>query len=526
VAQPADRLVDSSRAKGRVIAIFAGAVILPSVALSVLSVYGVPRQAEAMKITMLKRAEGVLDIAEHELEVLTRRRALEAAREIGLHLLLEGRPEDVRVALEKSGYPGNMFETVRLEAASRLGAVDRADPAKRDEDVLREMLQIMGPQPGEYDENEDFVELTDSTGDGEIQGVLRFRFSCEYAQGPLLAEYFEDEFVNPGKTWVARVARPWGKVIYETEESPVGEFEVARAMKTPTFRGLKLYLRSRERSIEEEIEEWKVAKIGMVVVIDLMLGAGLLLVYSNVRREIRLSRLKSDFVANVSHELKTPLALIRLFSETLELGRVASEEKKTQYYRVINKESHRLTQLINNILDFSRIEAGRREYRFAPADLKQIIDGVVEAYRFPIEQQGFDLRIDVPEDLPRIELDEEAIGQALINLLNNAIKYSDDEKSIGIAVRRKGEGLLLSVTDRGIGVEKAEHGKIFEKFYRAEDTLVHTTRGSGLGLPLVRHIVDAHGGEVELESAPGRGSTFTVWLPLRSEAISTRGERG
>ena len=129
----------------------------------------------------------------------------------------------------------------------------------------------------------------------------------------------------------------------------------------------------------------------LVGFIDLMLGAGLLLVYSNVRREMHLSRLKSDFVANVSHELKTPLALVRLFAETLELGRVPSEEKAQQYYRVINKESQRLTQLINNILDFSRIEAGRKEYRFAPTDVGRVVASVLEAYRFQIEQQGFEL---------------------------------------------------------------------------------------------------------------------------------------
>src|SRR6185295_8144859 len=131
---------------------------------------------------------------------------------------------------------------------------------------------------------------------------------------------------------------------------------------------------------------------------------------------------------NVSHELKTPLALIRLFAETLELGRVQNPEKATQYYRVINKESQRLTQLINNILDFSRIEAGRKEYRFATTDVGRIVHEVVDAYHFQIEQQGFALEVDVPESLPEIRVDKEALGQALINLLNNAIKYSQDEK--------------------------------------------------------------------------------------------------
>jgi signal transduction histidine kinase len=180
---------------------------------------------------------------------------------------------------------------------------------------------------------------------------------------------------------------------------------------------------------------------------------------------------------------------------------------------VINKESQRLTQLINNILDFSRIEAGRKEYRFAPTSVARIVSDVLEAYRFQIEQQGFELSVDVEPGLPEVEADSEALGQALLNLVNNAIKYSRETKSIALSVRRAGERVAISVADKGIGVPKAEQRKIFEKFYRGEASLVHETKGSGLGLSLVEHIMEAHGGTVEIESAPGKGSTFTLVLP-------------
>jgi signal transduction histidine kinase len=229
---------------------------------------------------------------------------------------------------------------------------------------------------------------------------------------------------------------------------------------------------------------------------------------------MHLSRLKNDFVANVSHELKTPLALIRLFAETLELGRVPGEEKARQYYQVINKESQRLTQLINNILDFSRIEAGRKEYRFAPTDISRIVQDVVDAYRFQIEQQGFTLEVKLAEDVPEVPADKEALAQAVLNLVNNAIKYSRDDKYLGLEVRRQDGRVLLSISDRGIGIAKGEQRKIFDKFYRAEDSLVHETKGSGLGLALVHHIMEAHGGEVEVDSIPGRGSRFTLALPI------------
>ena len=356
--------------------------------------------------------------------------------------------------------------------------------------------------------------------DGQTAGVLRFKFNCDYAHHQLIREYFENEFrrQNPDQTLVVRVTEPSGEVLYETAptRSEVN-FEVTRVMDSASFRGLKLALRNRDLSIDQQVRRWQHWTWILIGFIDIMLGAGLLLVYSNVRRELHLSRLKSDFVANVSHELKTPLALIRLFAETLELGRVPSEDKARQYYRVINKESQRLTQLINNILDFSRIEAGRKEYRFAPTDVGRIVSEVIDAYRFQIEQQGFTLEVNIADDLPEVNADKEALAQALLNLVNNAIKYSRDEKYLRLDVRRDGERVLLSVTDRGIGVAKGEQKKIFEKFYRAENSLVHETKGSGLGLALVQHIMQAHGGIVEVESALGKGSTFTLVLPIKSE---------
>jgi signal transduction histidine kinase len=181
---------------------------------------------------------------------------------------------------------------------------------------------------------------------------------------------------------------------------------------------------------------------------------------------------------------------------------------------VIHKESRRLTQLINNILDFSRIEAGRKEYRMVPSDIGAVVRDVVESYRFAIEKLGFTLELELAEDLPALQLDPEALSQALINLLNNAIKYSPEQKSIHVSVRREGDRVLLSVSDKGIGIARSEHRRIFEKFYRVETSLVHATKGSGLGLALVQHITEAHGGQVELRSSPGEGSTFTLALPV------------
>ena len=510
VARPADR-------RGRLVTIFAVAVLLPSVALSLVSLRSIPEQAEAMKITMFKQADRVLWYLERDLEAAARRQVLAAARAVGTERLLDGRPEVVRAALEQAGLRPEIFVSLRLEAATaRFG---KGEPRRREReiDILRDALTATEPRPG--GDGEDAVPLTGE--ESEVSGMLRFQLACAYAHGTLIQEYFQKEFANPNHAWVVRVSEPEGNVLYETEPTPDGAFDMDRVMTSPSFRGIRLQLRSRERSIEGSIRRWTLAKFAVIGGIDLMLGAGLFLVYTNVRRELELARLKSDFVANVSHELKTPLALIRLFAETLELGRVSGEEKARHYHRVINNESQRLTQLINNILDFSRIEAGRKEYRLARTDLAAVVRDVVEAYRFPIEQLGFSLELHVEEDLPELSLDREAVSQALINLINNALKYSRDEKRIRIEARRAGDGLLVAVADRGIGIAKSEHHKIFEKFYRAEDSLVHETKGSGLGLSLVKHIVEAHGGRVEVDSAPGRGSTFSLWLPLERSPETT-----
>jgi len=506
------RLAAPTDSRGRVVSIFVGAVLLPSIALSVLSFNAVPKHAENLKISLRRQAQKVLSYVEQDLETAARARALEAARVVGPDLLLEGRPRVIRAALRDAGMEELKFDSLRLEAWSPMRPEKgRSEPGSGDVDALREALAGLDlPVMGE---EEDAVPL--KTHGGKKLGMVRFRFSCDYVHRKLVRDFFESEFVNPDDAWVVRVTEPGGEVVYETAPTPEGRFEVKRVMSVPSFEGVRLLLRYRDRSIEEEVRRLALTKTALIGFIDVMLLAGLYLVYANVRRELRLSRLKSDFVANVSHELKTPLALIRLFAETLELRRVPNEEKAQQYYRVINKESHRLTQLINNILDFSRIEAGRKEYRFRPTDVGAVVGEVIEAYRFPIEQQGFHLEVSIAEDLPEIVVDPEALSQALLNLVNNAIKYSGDEKYLGLDVRRDDDRLAISVADHGVGIPKAEQHKIFEKFYRVEDTLIHTTKGSGLGLALVQHIMDAHGGSVELTTAPGEGSTFRLLVPLQ-----------
>ncbi|MGB2625161.1 MAG: HAMP domain-containing sensor histidine kinase [Candidatus Acidiferrum sp.] len=252
----------------------------------------------------------------------------------------------------------------------------------------------------------------------------------------------------------------------------------------------------------------------VLAALSMVMIGGIFLTFRNVSREMKLARLKSDFVANVSHELRTPLALIRLYAETLELGRLNAKEKYQEYFRIIREESERLTALINNILDFSRIEAGRKEYEFKETNLPELVTSTLDSYRFQIEQHGFAFEENISRDIPAVNVDREAIARSLLNLVNNALKYSKDKKFIGVNLYRSNGCVKLEVCDHGIGIPPAEQEKIFEKFYRCGDPLVHNIKGSGLGLSLVRHIIRAHGGEVQVESAPEKGSKFTIALPL------------
>jgi len=292
-----------------------------------------------------------------------------------------------------------------------------------------------------------------------------------------------------------------------------GKPEVSRNL-DEVFRGLALGIKFQGTSVEAIARRWAIQGFLTLGVLSLAMIGGLTLTYHTVNKELALARLKSDFVSNVSHELRTPLALIRLYAETLELGRIKTQEKAEGYYRIIRKESERLTALINNILDFSRIEAGAKEYDFRETDIADLVRNTLDAYRFQIEQQGFAFEQNIDSSIPPVHVDREAIARALVNLVNNALKYSADEKFLCVKLYRANGALKIEVIDRGIGITRREQSKIFEKFYRTGDPLVHNTKGSGLGLALVRHITVAHGGEVAVESTPGKGSKFTLSLPL------------
>jgi len=269
-------------------------------------------------------------------------------------------------------------------------------------------------------------------------------------------------------------------------------------------------IKALERSARREIFFYGLL---LTVIVTLMLF-GAVMIARDISREAETNRLKTEFVNNISHELKTPLTLIRLYGETLQRKENLTNKEKKECYEIITKESERLSHLINNVLDFSRIEMGRKEFNLKKGNLQDVIRDTLESYRYHLEKKGFTIHSDIASDLPEMNFDGEAIESVLINLLSNAMKFSPKEKEVTIKLFRDNGNAVLQVVDKGIGISQKEIPKIFERFYQSENKVSSETRGSGLGLTLVKHIIEAHGGEVGVESEPGKGSTFSVMLPI------------
>jgi signal transduction histidine kinase len=252
--------------------------------------------------------------------------------------------------------------------------------------------------------------------------------------------------------------------------------------------------------------------LAMLGVVLALLGSGGYLMARTVRREVQVARLKSDFVSTVSHEFRSPLTGIRQLAELLSRDRVQDEGKRRQYYDLILHESERLGRLVESVLDFARMEDGRKQYRCEPLETTRWLRGVAEEFGREAARAGFTLETSIPDGLPALIGDREALSTAVRNLLDNAMKYSPGARTIWLDACA-GDGLLrIRVRDEGVGIAARHQPHIFEKFYRVDGDLAQTVKGVGLGLSLVQHIVHAHHGTVSVESREGAGSTFSIEL--------------
>ena len=240
-------------------------------------------------------------------------------------------------------------------------------------------------------------------------------------------------------------------------------------------------------------------------------------VFADARRQLALAQKKTDFVSNVSHELKTPLTSIRMFAEMMQSGN-AAEDKRPQYLRIIVAEAERLTRLINNVLDFARLERKQKRYDFRPLDLHSVLAKIWEGHELHLREQGFTTRWKAAPPPYPVRGDEDALVQIFVNLLSNAEKYSTDRKEIEIHSYLTEDSVHVSMLDRGTGVPAGEETKIFEAFYRAHDSLASGIQGSGLGLTLAQRLAKEHGGEITYQAREGGGSNVTLRVPLSLDA--------
>jgi two-component system, OmpR family, phosphate regulon sensor histidine kinase PhoR len=331
-----------------------------------------------------------------------------------------------------------------------------------------------------------------------------------------------------------------GRIIYGP---PLGSSEFTVGVRFPTtlynWRVQVSPLASEE--LAKRVENRRLLEITMVSLSGIIIVVAALAIMLVAEKERRISALKSEFVANVSHELKTPLALVRMFAEMLQSGRVPSDAKRQEYLEIIVRESERLSALIENVLDFARLERGKGGYEFAEGDVGDAVARAANVYRYRAEREGVELVVDVAPDLPRARIDERAIQLAVNNLVDNALKYAPDGEQIVVRARAHGGGgVRVDVIDQGPGVAPEDRQRIFERFVRLPgpsgqserppDGTRSPVRGSGIGLALVKHIAESHGGKAWVESVAGEGSTFSFTIPAgprgRTGTGSRAGEHG
>jgi signal transduction histidine kinase len=268
----------------------------------------------------------------------------------------------------------------------------------------------------------------------------------------------------------------------------------------------------RELGITQTARQDQLVYGGAIGLVLIILSSGVVLLLRDISREARTNRLRAELVSSVSHELKTPITLIHLYGETLLRHAGFREEERSDFYRIIVRESARLGRLVDEVLSFARVEQGVQTYKFEDGDMTPVITQVVNDYREFLERTGFSIEQSLPQSTPPVRFDAAAVSQAVINLIDNAAKYSGDAREIAVRLTAQDRAVTLEVEDHGIGIPAADREKIFDRFYRMSNG--SGKGGYGIGLFLVRHIMDAHGGQVEVDSEPGRGSRFRLVFPI------------
>lgn len=311
----------------------------------------------------------------------------------------------------------------------------------------------------------------------------------------------------------ATLSTPDGRAVFGSAPEETPPLAVTHDFRIADTPWLLQVWPSRPEAIYADIRQRQALSAAMLAFVVVLLAFGSYITVRIVRRELEIARLRADFVSTVSHEFRSPLTGIRQLGGMLLDGRVTDPEKQRGYFRMIVQESDRLARLVENILDFSRMEEGRREYRFEPFDPSPWLRKLAADFEAEIGVSGAAVETDIPDGLPIVSADHEALGSAVRNLLDNAVKYSPGAKIVWLDAAADAGEIRISVRDKGVGISEEDRKHVFDRFFRAGGEISKRVKGAGLGLSLVRYIVTAHGGTVECQSRVGEGSTFTIRIP-------------
>lgn len=336
----------------------------------------------------------------------------------------------------------------------------------------------------------------------------------------IIEHVFPDLYPEEDQTSRINVVDAEGHIIYG---KPLGRegLTLGRQFETTLYKWRLNVMMTSAQDLAAAVARRRVLEMVLVGLSGLVVIAGSVVILVAAARERKLSNLKSDFVANVSHELKTPLSLVRMFGELLQSGRVENSAKRDEYLRIIVSESERLAALIENVLDFAKVERGKAAYQFVAGSVPEVVARAVEACRVRAEREGVALEQELSADVPVVAIDERAVEIAVINLVDNALKYAADGKIVRVQVTVQDGAVAIRVSDEGPGIADDEKRRIFERFVRGKGTEKKRVRGSGIGLALVKHIAEAHGGKAWVEDGERSGATFVVTLSVRRPFFSS-----
>ena len=379
---------------------------------------------------------------------------------------------------------------------------------------------------------EPYLQLFDAGG--SLLKVAPGRFSYTFGRRALWAVvWLQEDLYAFALDWdaiqvaVSRfaqwAARPDGQIMVSVQQpdDPAPEDVFARRTLAPWLAGWSLVAHSADpQALRRAYSTRRTRRLLVISSAVLLLLVGAFLSIVLVRREMDLAKMKTTFAASVSHELRSPITQIRLKGESLMLGLAEDDADRQRHYEAIVREAERLSRLVDNVLDFAAIERGTKLYQLRPADLGQTLENAVESMRFSMESRGLELEVDIPSDLPAVRHDSDAVSQVVTNLLSNAAKYGGGWARVTVVLLP--DGVQVEVADRGIGIDPVEAERIFDNFYRSDDPRARRLKGTGIGLAIVKYIMEAHGGTVMVKTMPGQGSIFQLFFPFTLEPSGVR----